>query len=808
MAFGAAATASESRADSLLLFSYATDANDNTGGLHLAWSLDGVRWNKIGNGYDFVKSDYGPWGSGKRMYDPVLERRADGVWLCSWMVKSSGDIVAQTESRDLLLWKPQEYMSDRIKTGPNRNVPRDTVMFVDGSRAIGVVHRVERKVVEDVIAGYEQMQYRAARNNELMADDSARFAGLGKVTVAVTPLLSEAKAISRELYGVFFEDINYAADGGLYAELVQNRGFEYSEEDRARRKGWNALYAWNAEGGATLSVDTVNPIHPNNAHYAVLDVTSAGGALANTGYDGIAVDEGHSYRLSLFGRIDAGSNRKVRVTLRSKDGREVGTATVTLPKDGWKKVEATIKASATVADAELVITPEGVGRYTFDMVSLFPKDTFKGRKNGLRRDLAEAIAGLKPQFIRFPGGCVAHGNGLQNIYRWKNTIGSVEQRKGMRNLWGYHQSMGLGFYEYFQFCEDIGAEPLPVVAAGVPCQNSSVGGDGQQGGLPLGAEMDEYVQDVLDLIEWANGDKNTTWGRLRAEAGHPEPFGLKYIGIGNEDLISEVFKERFKLIYDAVQAKYPDITVIGTAGPFCEGSDYEYGWQFAKELNVPMVDEHYYCAPGWFIHNRNFYDAYDRNGPKVYLGEYASHAPGRPNNMETALTIALYLTDVERNADVVHMCSYAPLMARRGDTQWRPDMMYFDNTSVRFTTDYYVQRMFGQNAGDTYIPAIVASDSGREDVNLRLGQSVVRDSETGDVIIKLVNLLPVDVDWKLDLDGIASAGAPTEEQMLQGSPNDTRAEPTALSSGSVEPSGVYSVPAYSLKIIRIKCGGK
>ena len=803
VASGLTATARETLQDSLYLFSYATDKNKNTGGLHLAWSRDGRQWNKIGGEYDFVKSDYGPWGSGKKMFDPVLERRPGGMWVCSWLVKEDGSMMALTESRDLLLWKPQDYMSPHVMMGPNRNVPRDTVTLADGTRATGQVHRVEKQVVENVIAEYERRQYRAERNAELMADDATRFAGLEKVTVTITPQLDGEKQISPDLFGVFFEDINYAADGGLYAELVQNRDFEYTNEGAKRHKDWGPTYAWRTEGEATLAIDTAAPIHKNNAHYAVLDVKAAGGGLANTGFDGIAVEQGKTYLLSLFGRVEQGSGRKVRVALRTKDGREIGSTTVTLPREGWRKVEATIKAAETAKDAELAVMPAEAGRYALDMVSLFPKDTYKGRRNGLRRDLAEAIADLRPRFVRFPGGCVAHGNGLKNIYRWKNTIGPLESRKGIYNIWNYRQSMGLGFYEYFQFCEDMGAEPLPVLAAGVPCQNSSLGGDGQQGGLPLGEEMDEYIQDVIDLIEWANGDKSTKWGRLRAEAGHPEPFNLKYIGIGNEDLISEVFKERFKLIYDAVRAKYPDIKIIGTAGPFYEGSDYEYGWQFAKELGVDIVDEHYYCPPGWFIHNRDFYDGYDRRGPQVYLGEYASHAPRRPNNMETALTLALYMTDLERNADIVRLSSYAPLMARRGNTQWTPDMMYFDNTSVRLTTDYYVQRMYGQNAGDTYIPATVASDNAREDVNLRIGQSIVRDKETGDVIIKLANLLPVRVDYKLDLGQLVADETPTQEEHITGTPSDSRAKPLK-NKGTINKKHTIGVEPYSFTVIRAK----
>lgn len=365
------------------------------------------------------------------------------------------------------------------------------------------------------------------------------------------------------------------------------------------------------------------------------------------------------------------------------------------------------------------------------------------------------MADLHPRFVRFPGGCVAHGNGIDNIYRWKNSVGPLEARKPMGNLWGYHQTLGLGYFEYFQFCEDIGAEPLPVLAAGVPCQNSAcIPGKplsgGQQGGIPM-EEMGAYVQDILDLIEYANGDpKKSKWAKMRAEAGHPEPFNLKYVGIGNEDLITPVFEERFEMIFKAVKEKYPEITVIGTVGPFYEGTDYEAGWKFATRLNVPMVDEHYYNTPGWFINNQDYYDRYDRAKPKVYLGEYAAHLPGRPNNIETALAEALYLTSVERNGDIVSMTSYAPLLAKEGHTQWNPDLIYFNNREVKPTVGYYTQLLYGQNSGDSYLPADRKIDNPRQDVQKRIGTSVVRDSKTGDWIVKLVNLLPVPVKAKVE----------------------------------------------------------
>ena len=446
------------------------------------------------------------------------------------------------------------------------------------------------------------------------------------------------------------------------------------------------------------------------------------------------------------------------------------------------------------------------------MISLFPVDTYKGRKNGLRKDLAETIATLRPRFVRFPGGCVAHGDGIDNIYDWKGSIGELYERKPLRNIWGYHQTRGLGYYEYFLFCEDMGAEPLPVLAAGVPCQNSGIPysgshdeltSKGQQCGIPLDS-MDNYIRDILDLIEYANGPEDSKWGSLRAKSGHPEPFNLKYIGIGNEDMITEVFKERFKLINDVLKRLHPEITVIGTVGPFYEGTDYDEGWRFAKEENVPMVDEHYYVQPGWFIHNRDFYDAYDRKGPKVYLGEYASHLPDRKNNLETALSVALYLTDVERNGDIVAMTSYAPLLAKRGYENWRPDLIFFDNDSICLTPDFYVQQMYGENAGTEYVHSDLYLSYESMPVKRRIGHSATIDPATGDLIIKIANLLPVNLKVNEDLIPLKVKDGEATATVLKGNPEDESTKPACetvmIKNGKLE----YEASPYSFSVIRIR----
>lgn len=803
--------------DSVYVFPYPTTNDKGRRGMQLVWSTDREQWHDVAGGVVFLKCDFGPW---KHVYRPrLVQDRTDGRWHCFWDLTPDGSAMGSSSSTDLIRWKPQEFfMADEKSCHEVKNARMpvaDTVQVGDKTIAGFAL-----KVPYGIVKGLERHGvYRSALNaqrGERAEHDAARFAGLQTVSARITVDEGRAKPISEDLIGVFFEDLNYAADGGLYAELVQNRDFEYSETDGNKDKSWNSRYAWSVEGkGMTFDVSTEQPVHPNNPHYAVLDVAQPGGSFTNTGFDGIAVKEGEKYDFSLFARTPDGKGvGKSVVRLVDPQGKTVAETTVKLSSKTWKKREAVLKATATVAQARLVIIPQSAGRYALDMISLFPQKTFKGRKNGLRADLAQAIADIRPRFVRFPGGCLAHGDGVDNIYHWKETIGPLEARKPAANIWRYHQTRGLGYFEYFQFCEDIGAEPLPVVAAGVPCQNSGIGGPshhskdivtslGQQGGIPT-EEMGQYVQDVLDLIEYANGDAKTTrWGRERAKAGHPEPFNLKYIGLGNEDLISRVFTERFTMIYEAIWEKYPEITVIGTTGPFSEGTDYEEGWALADRLELPMVDEHNYNTPGWFIYNQDYYDRYDRNKSKVYLGEHAAHAPGRPSNIETALAAALFLTSVERNSDVVSMTSYAPLLAKEGHTQWRPDLIYFNNTEVKPTVDYYVQQMYGQNAGSEYLPSVLTVDNRRHDVRSRVGVSVVKDGETGDLIVKLVNLLPVAVKADVEIPSLAGRQAEGQRTVLSGRPSDTNAIPveSAMEIGEKLP---YEMPAYSFTVIRIK----
>ncbi len=567
-------------------------------------------------------------------------------------------------------------------------------------------------------------------------------------------LFADGKAISPHLFGIFFEDLNYAADGGLYAELVQNRSFEYQATEQPT---WNNLTAWQvvvpAGGRGSLKPSAAFPLHPNNPHYADLANDSVTGSVSvvNDGFGGIPVRAGESYRISFFVRQnhfgrrweDIGQQGPLPLVARleTKDGALLAEASFTVTEREWRPFSGTLTPTVSDPAARLVLTLGARGGVALDEVSLFPEKTFRGRANGLRADLAQTIADLKPRFMRFPGGCLVHGNGLGNLYRWKDTIGPVEQRRQQANLWGYHQSVGLGYFEYFQFCEDIGAEPVPVVAAGVCCQNSGQGIG--QAGLPL-EEIDAYIQDVLDLIEWANGPATSPWGAKRAAAGHPEPFKLKYLGVGNEDRITPVFRERFKLILDAVRARHPEIVVIGTSGPFPDGEDFDAGWQIARELAVPMVDEHYYRSPQWFWDNLRRYDAYDRAGPKVYVGEYAAHDEKRRSTLRSALAEAAFLTSLERNGDVVRLASYAPLLARRGHTQWTPDLIYFNATEVFPTLNYTVQRLFAESAGDVYLPTALTT------TERLLTASTVRDRASGTIFVKIVNGSPTAQKLRLE----------------------------------------------------------
>ena len=558
------------------------------------------------------------------------------------------------------------------------------------------------------------------------------------------------KQISDELVGIFFEDISSSADGGLYAELLQNGSFEFN---LAERDGWGPGTAWRViRPGHSLGLTQAlqqDPIHPNNINYMRLTIERVkeykdydgwkGFGLENHGFDGISVRKDACYDFSFFARNADGKDKQVRVSLiqPGKEQKVLADTVLTVAGRQWTSYAATLRSNADCRNAALRVLVLTLGVMDVDQLSLMPQDTYKG--HGLRRDLAEALEALHPKFMRFPGGCVVHGggDGFWNTYRWKTTIGPKEQRRQLKNTWGYHQSMGLGYYEYFQLCEDMNMQPVPILPCGVSCQGAN-GGWGMwptqaQDVVPM-QEMDEWVQDALDLIEWANGDENTKWGKVRAAAGHPKPFGLKYLGIGNEEKISPEFVERFKYMYKKVTEKHPEIVIVGTAGPGSHpgNPDYEEGWKLARELDMPILDEHYYEKHDYFETSRQ-YDSYPSEGKtKVYLGEYAS----KDKKMRDALAEALYLLHVERNGDIVCMTSYAPLFARKNATNWNPDLIYFDNERPFLTCSYYVQQMFGLSSGNYYYGDCVTFEG--EKTNMQ-EQSVVLNTKTRQLFVKVYN---------------------------------------------------------------------
>ena len=604
------------------------------------------------------------------------------------------------------------------------------------------------------------------------------------------------KAISDELIGIFFEDINNSADGGLYAELVQNGSFEFNANER---DGWGPSTAWKilrpGHSLGMLQSRMDNSIHPNNPTYMRLHAERTrefydyngwrGYGIQNDGFGGMVVKAGQKYDFSVFLR-NIGSAKQVRVALVEpvlgwppKDPKLLAEATITISDKSWKKYEAVFTPSEDSENAALQILMLTDGDMDIDMVSLMPEDTYKG--HGLRKDLATTLAELKPKFMRFPGGCVVHGggDGFWNTYRWKTTIGPKETRKQQKNTWGYHQSVGLGYFEYFQFCEDAGMEPLPILPCGVSCQGTNGGWSlwptQAQDVVPM-SEMDEWVAEAIDLIEWANGDPATNkWAKMRAEAGHPKPFNLKYLGIGNEEKISPEFIERFKYIYERVTKAHPEIKIVGTDGPGSHSGnpDYEAGWKLADELGMPINDEHYYEPRDYFLNKRQ-YDNYPRDRKtKVYLGEYAA----KDKKLIDALAEGLYLLHVERNADVVTMTSYAPLLAKKDGTQWNPDLIYFDNERTYPTCSYFVQQMFGQSAGQYYYGDCVKFEGDAADViqpqeNVHYGQSVILNVKTRQLYVKLVNASADAKKANIDLSRFKSIKKLATKTTIAGQPND------------------------------------
>lgn len=557
-----------------------------------------------------------------------------------------------------------------------------------------------------------------------------------------------AATIQPTMYGVFFEDINFGADGGLYAELVKNRSFEFPQP----------FVGWTPFGDVTVMDE--NPAFDRNPHYVhvVNDGRLLRAGLDNDGYRGIGIKNGKEYRFSVYARTSDSRPVKIAVELINSAGDNPVKGELTVTGNKWEKYTLILKANYTDAHSRLrVLLPDKGTSVDMDHISLFPVDTWKNRENGLRADLAQAIYDLNPGVFRFPGGCIIEGNSLATRYQWKNSVGPVENRPLNENRWNYtfkhrafpdyFQSLGLGFFEYFLFSEDIGAEPLPVVSCGLSCQYES------NEVVPLD-ELEPYIQDALDLIEFANGDTTTVWGKVRAQMGHPEPFNLKMIGVGNEQW-NKVYVERLEMFTKAIREKYPDIKIVGSSGPEADGEKFDYLWPEMKRVGVDLVDEHYYKEPNWFLANAGRYDSYDRKGPKVFAGEYASHdhSANKHNNWRAALSEAAFMTGLERNADVVLMATYAPLLAHFDAWQWNPDMIWFDNMQLMRTPSYYVQQMYGMNAGTDVLPLLMNGKpiTGQEN----LYATAALDSNTGEIILKIVNTGDKNAEVNINFNGLA-----------------------------------------------------
>ena len=559
--------------------------------------------------------------------------------------------------------------------------------------------------------------------------------------------------IQSTMYGIFFEDINYAADGGLYAELVKNRSFEFP----------NALQGWKTFGRVEVRDD--GPFD-RNPHYVRL--SDPGHAHKHTGLDnegffGIGIKRGGSYRFSVWARADRPVTLRVELVNTASMGENQFVCQERLTVNGreWKKYQITLRPSETLAKATLRIFMETRDGASVDLehISLFPTDTWKGREGGLRKDLAQALYDLHPGIFRFPGGCIVEGTDLDTRYNWKNTVGPVENRPLNENRWeytfphrfypDYFQSYGLGFFEFFQLSEDIGAEPLPIVSCGLACQFQN---DDISAHVPVD-RLDPYIQDALDLIEFANGPATSTWGKVRADMGHPEPFNLKFIGIGNEQW-DALYPERLEPFIKAIRKAYPDIKIVGSAGPNSEGDQFDYLWPEMKRLGADLVDEHFYRPYEWFLNQGTRYDNYDRKGPKVFAGEYACHATGKKwNHYYASLLEAAFMTDLERNADIVHMATYAPLFAHVEGWQWRPDLIWYDNLNSFRTVSWHVQNLYSQYKGRNVLTLTMDGKpvAGQEGQN-GLFASAVRDGER--IYIKVANTSEQSQEISLNFTGL------------------------------------------------------
>jgi alpha-N-arabinofuranosidase len=567
--------------------------------------------------------------------------------------------------------------------------------------------------------------------------------------------------VASTMWGIFFEDINFGADGGIYAEMVKNRSFEFYTP----LMGWKSYPVIPKEG----SVLVMNRKEAASSNPRFLRVTKAGAAdtlrLTNEGFRGMGIKKGLRYDFSMLYRLPAAGLR-LRLELVRENGAVIGSTVLTpeaTPGQEWKKAALSFNATDTAMRGKLHIWFEGSGVIDMDIVSLFPGDTWKGRPGGMRADMIQLLADMKPGFIRFPGGCIVEGHDLSVRYQWKKTLGPIEQRQLIVNRWNYEfahrpapdyfQTFGLGFYEYFQLAEDIGASPLPILNCGMACQFNTAE-------VVALDELDPYVQDALDLIEFANGDVSTQWGKVRADMGHPAPFHLKMMGIGNENWGPQ-YIERLKIFTKAIRERYPDIRLVNSSGTDPNGDRYDYLNKELRDMHADIIDEHYYRRPEWFLQNARRYDSFPRNGPKIFAGEYAAQSDktvsiSNRNNWQAALSEAAFMTGLERNADVVAMASYAPLFAHADGWQWTPDLIWVDNIQVNGTPNYYVQKLFSLNKGTHVVPALrdnkaLAGEDG-------LYASAVIDKAAGELIVKVVNASATPQSLQLHIEGARKLG--------------------------------------------------
>ena len=561
-------------------------------------------------------------------------------------------------------------------------------------------------------------------------------------------------AVPKTLFGLFFEDINFGADGGLYPERVKNRSFEFPNP----MMGWKQLDRGDSKGQLYIfDHGSVNDVP--NSHYLRIKSSGSGNGfgVSNEGFRGIGVQKGAEYRFSVRARRFESAPVQLRVQI--EDGsRVLGETQFVVSTNAWKNYTATLQASDTSSKSHLNLLVDGNGSVDVDLISLYPRDTWQNRPNGLRADLVQLLKDMKPGVLRFPGGCIVEGRYLDQRYQWKTTIGDLDERRLIINRWNtefnwrstpdYFQSFGLGYYEYFQLSEDIGAEPLPILNCGMACQfNSSE--------LAPLEDLDHFIQDAIDLIEFANSPATTKWGRIRAQMGHPKPFNLKMIGVGNEQWGPQ-YVERYEAFAKVLKQKYPNISLVTSAGPSPDGERFDFLWQKMRELKADLIDEHYYMAPQWFRENSGRYDNYSRTGPKVFAGEYAAQSvgiasPDNRNNWECALSEAAFITGLERNSDVVRMSSYAPLFGHVDAWQWTPNMIWFDNLRSYGTPNYYVQKLFSVNKGTRRLPIVV--DGSPKNGQGDLFTSAALDESTGEVIVKLINTSSGKKETRINLAG-------------------------------------------------------